>query len=366
VLGIELRVDWSVTVVFALLTWGLATTSFPALAEGYKPAEYWAAAGVTTLVFMVSLLAHETSHSLVARRRGIRVRDITLWLFGGVATLEGEARTPRADFAIAIAGPAASIAIGIIAGGIGGALALAQASALAIAAVLWLGAINIVLALFNLVPAAPLDGGRVLRAWLWHRSGDHDDAAIKAARAGHTFGWILVGLGVIEFMAGGDIGGLWFILLGWFLTNASRAEEMQVIVIHELRDVRVGDIMTPAPITAPASMSVAEILEHFVLTHRCSAFPLVEGPEERIVGLLTLTHCRAVPAGQRANTAALAVATPIVDVPTATPDELLIPALQRAAGSGGRILVMSGETLVGIVTPTDVTRALQLAGVQAR
>jgi Zn-dependent protease len=226
ILGIEIRVDWSVAFVFALLTWGLATTSFPALAEGYKTSEYWAAASLTTVVFMGSLLAHETSHSLVARRRGIRVRDITLWLFGGVATLEGEARTPRADFAIAIAGPAASVAIGVVAGAIGAVLALVHASALVVAAVFWLGAINIVLALFNLVPAAPLDGGRVLRAWLWHRSGDHDAAAIKAARAGHTFGWILVGLGIIEFMAGGDIGGLWFILLGWFLTNASRAEEM--------------------------------------------------------------------------------------------------------------------------------------------
>jgi Zn-dependent protease len=360
ILGIELRVDWSVGIVVALLAWGLATISLPSFAEGYRDGEYWVAAVGITLLFFASLLAHEMSHSVVARRRGIAVRDITLWLFGGVSSLEGEARTPRADFAIAIAGPATSLAVAAGAGAVAAILALAGAPPLAIAAIGWLSGINVMLALFNLVPAAPLDGGRVLRAWLWHRSGDHDAAAVRAARAGHTFGWILVALGVVEFMAGGGVGGLWLVFLGWFLLGASRAEEMQVVVQHTLGPVRVREVMTPSPVTAPADLSVARVLDDYVLTHRCSAFPLVDA-DGAIVGLLTLAHCKQVPASRRATTPARDVATPMAAVPTAAPGELLVPVLQRAAATDGRILVFDGGALAGIVTPTDVTRALQFA-----
>lgn len=365
--GIDLRVDWSLAVVFALLAWALATVSLPALAGHYRSPEYWGAAIGATALFFVSLLAHELSHSVVARHLGISVRDITLWLFGGVSTLEGEARTPRGDFEIAIAGPLTSIAFGVVAGALGGALLAAHAPPLAVAALLWLAGINILLAVFNLVPAAPLDGGRVLRAWLWHRNGDHDRASLQAARAGHTFGWVLIGLGALEFMAGGDLGGLWLIFLGWFLLGASRNEEMQVVVQHALHDVRVRHVMTPHPITAPADMSIADILDHYVLAHPCSAFPLVD-VDGRLAGLLTLGHCKTVPASQRASTLARDVATALADVPTATPDEMLLPVLQRSTASeDGRILVLDqAGNCIGIVTPTDVTRALQALGVNAQ
>jgi Zn-dependent protease/CBS domain-containing protein len=363
VLGIEVRVDWSLAIVVVLLTWSLADVSFPSLSEGYRTGEYWIAAFATTLFFLASLLAHELSHSVVARRLGIQVYDITLWLFGGVSRLEGEARTPRGDFAIAFVGPATSMAIGIVACALALAVRAADGSSLAVTALFWLGSINLVLAVFNLIPAAPLDGGRVLRAWLWHRSGDHDRAAIKAARAGRVFGWVLVGIGVLEFIAGGDVGGLWLVFLGWFLLGAARAEEEQVVTQHALQGVRVGDVMTHAPVTAPADASVAAIVGDYVLGHPCSAFPLVDG-SGNVVGLLTLAQCKRVPAGERATTRASAVATPIADVPTASPDELLVPVLRRTAGSDGRVLVMRNGELVGIVTPTDVTRAVQRAAVR--
>ena len=365
VFGIELRIDWSVAVIFWLLVWGLATISFPALAGGYTGAEYWIVGFFTTVVFLASLLAHELSHSIVANRRDIKVRDITLWLFGGVSSLEGEARTPRSDFEIAIAGPATSIVLGFVFGAFAILLYAIGTAHLAIAAFGWLGVINLVLAFFNLMPAAPLDGGRVLRAWLWHRTGDHDAAALSAARAGHVFGWVLVGLGLLEFMAGATVGGIWFMLLGWFLLSASRSEEMHTVVVHALHDVRVRDVMTPSPVTAPADTSIAELLDHFVLVHHCSAFPLVDR-DGRVVALVTLRHCRSVPVAKRASTVARDVATPIADVPIAAPDELLVPVLQRAAESDGRILVMSEDHLAGIITPTDITRALHYHGVPTR
>jgi Zn-dependent protease/CBS domain-containing protein len=364
IFGIEVRADWSLLLIIVLLTWSLADVSFPSLVDRYRSAEYWVAAFGTTLLFLASLLAHELSHSVVARRLGIQVRDITLWLFGGVSRLEGEARTPRGDFQIAFAGPAMSIAIGIVFTVLAIAVRLADGSPLAIAALFWLGGINLLLAVFNLIPAAPLDGGRVLRAFLWRRSGDHDRAAVQAARAGRFFGWVLVFLGVLEFIGGGDVGGLWLVFLGWFLLGAARAEEEQVLTQHALQGVRVGDVMTHSPVTAPADISIADMLNDYVLSHHCSAFPLVDR-DGRVVGLLTLQQCKRVPPDQRATTPARAVATPIDQVPTASPDELLVPVLQRAADAGGRILAMRDGQLVGIVTPTDVTRAVQRASVRA-
>lgn len=360
VFGIELRVDWSVIIVVALLAWGLATISLPSIAGGYSNFEYWVAGILATVLFFASLLAHETSHSVVARRRGIRVHDITLWLFGGVSSLESEARTPRADFEIAIAGPLTSIAIGVVSLALGIGVYLAAGAGLVVGSLLWLGGINIVLAIFNLVPAAPLDGGRVLRAWLWHHYGDHDRASVQAAHAGRVFGWVLIGLGVLEFMAGGDLGGLWLVFLGWFLLSASRNEEMQVMVQHALHDLHVRDVMTASPATLPASMTVDRVLDDFILSHRWSSFPVVEA-DGRVDGLLTLAHIKSIPRADRATTSARIAATPIADVTTASPDDLLLPVLQRAALQDGRVLVMRDGHLVGIITPTDVMRAVQAA-----
>jgi Zn-dependent protease/CBS domain-containing protein len=357
IFGIDVRADWSVLIVFALLAWGLATVSLPSIASGYSNTAYWIVAIAITCLFLLSLLAHELSHSVVARRLGIRVRDITLWLFGGVSSLEDEARTPRGDFQIAFAGPATSIVIGVVAGAIGGFVALFNGPPLIVAGIEWLAGINILLAIFNLIPAAPLDGGRVLRAYLWYRSGDHDAASIKAARAGNVFGWLLIALGVLDFMAGGDIGGIWFVFLGWFLLAASRGEEMQVLTQHALHDVRVGDIMTRSPVTAPAAMSVADVLDRFMLVHHGSAFPVVDDGG-RVVGLVTLKQAKAVSPSQRPSTRIDAVATPIADVTVARPDEPIVATLRRATTNDGRVLVFEGGALVGIVTPSDVSRAV--------
>lgn len=366
IFGIPLRLDWSLGVIFWLLTWGLATEVFPELAAGSSDGTYWVAGAATAALFLASLLTHEMSHSLVARSYGIQVDNITLWIFGGIATLRGEATEPRADFRIAIAGPLASLAIAAVSFGVGAALALAGAPDLAVTMAVWLGSINGMLAVFNLAPAAPLDGGRILRAWLWKRRGDRTSAAVSATRAGRIFGQALIAFGLVEFAFGAGIGGLWLVFLGWFVMSAARGEEMSIRITHDLAGVRVGDVMTPDPVVASADLSVADLLDQFVLQHRCSAFPLVE-PDGSVSGLVTLTRLKSLAAAARSNTAVRDVAWPVEQVPTAAPADSLVELVVRLGEAGdGRALVFDSSRLVGIISPTDVTRALQLAELRRR
>ncbi len=357
--GIDVRVDASALAILALIAWVLAAGALPELAPGYSTAEYWIAGSVTAVLFLGGLLAHELSHSLVAIRRGIRVRDITLWLLGGIATIEDEPESPQDELAIALAGPAMSIAVGV-----GALLVAAVADALGgaplfVATLAWLGSINLVLAVFNLAPAAPLDGGRVLRAWLWRRHGNRVQAARTAARAGETFAHVLIALGILELFLGAGVSGVWAILLGWFLLGAARAEKAQLEMEARLAGLRVEDVMTPDPATAPASITVDELLDSYVLRYRCTSFPLVAG-DGSIVGLATLARCRAVAPRLRAGIPVSEVAWRLDEVTVAPPDELLIEVLRRMSGGDGRILVFDDGGLVGIVSPSDVARAAQV------
>jgi Zn-dependent protease/CBS domain-containing protein len=359
--GIVIRIDWSILVIFWLLMWSLAVSGLPELASGYSAAEYWFAAVVTTMAFFASLLAHELSHCVVARRQGLQVRDVTLWLLGGVSTIEQESQTPAGDLRIAIAGPVMSLAIGVIALVVAATFLATDLPALLVAGVAWLGSVNLLLALFNLVPAAPLDGGRVLRAVRWRQTGDRMRGALDAVRAGRIFAVVLMTLGFTELLFGADISGIWFLLLGWFLLGASRAEEMQIQLTRSLASTRVGDLMTPNPITVRGDMMADDALDRYMLTHHCSTFPVVD-VAGRMTGLLTLGRLRSIPSARRSTTPVSAIAWPAEDLTIAAPDDLVLDVLRRAAvGGGGRILVCDEGALVGIVSPSDITRALELA-----
>jgi Zn-dependent protease len=190
---------------------------------------YWAAAAAAALVFAGSLLAHELAHSLVAQRNGVRVRSITLWMLGGVAELAGEPPNAVADLRIALAGPAASLAQAAVFGGVALAISYSGGSAVAVAAAVWLAVMNGALAVFNMLPGAPLDGGRVLRAVLWRIYQDRMRAAVAAARAGRYLGFAIIAVGLAELLVWGSLGGLWLMLIGWFLTSAARAEETATV-----------------------------------------------------------------------------------------------------------------------------------------
>jgi Zn-dependent protease len=274
VAGIPVGVNWSVLVIVALFAWSLATVTLPELAPGYGGAAYWLVSVVLAVVFFGCLLAHELAHSVVARNHGVGVDSITLWLLGGVSKLQGEAADPSSELRLAGAGPATSALLGVGFGGLAGLLAAVGAPTLAVAAFGWLAVINFVLAVFNLVPAAPLDGGRLLHALVWRRTGDHAEATAAATRAGRWFGGGLVALGVLLTL-GGVITGLWFVLLGWFLISAARAEAAHELLHGAFAQLHVRDVMTASPITVPADVTVEELVDDWFLRYRCSAFPVV-------------------------------------------------------------------------------------------
>lgn len=365
VAGVRIGVNWSVLVIFGLIFLGLTTGVLPSSYPDASTVGYVVVGLVTALAFFASLLAHELSHALVARRNGVDVKGIVLWLFGGVAQLEGEPQTPGADLRIAGVGPLVSVVLGVFFGGVGLLLAGLGLGGLTIAALAYLAMINIVLAVFNLVPAAPLDGGRILRAFLWQRRGDRTSAAVTAARAGRVFGFLLIGLGVLQIVATGDLGGLWLALIGFFLVSAAAAEEQQAVVGDALSGVRVGDVMTADPDSVDGGLGLEAFVHTRVLVDRHSAYPLVDD-DGRLTGLVSLQRLRAVPPERRAVQSVRDIACPPHEVPTASAEEPLTDLLPRMSGcTDGRAVVLDADgRVVGIVSPSDVARTLQLSRLQ--
>lgn len=362
--GVQVGVNWTVLIIFALIAISLSAGRFPDAYPGYQTWAYIVAGIVTALVFFVGLLAHELSHAVVAMRHGIAVEGITLWMLGGVAKLRGEPRTPSADLRIAGVGPLVSLLIGVAFGGLAALMAAAGSTGLVFGTIVWLALINVSLAVFNVLPAAPLDGGRLLRAALWRWRGDRTWAAVSAARAGRVFGAVLIGFGLWQLFAGAGIGGLWLILIGWFVLGAAGMEEAQARLGGALQGVRVADVMSPDPATLRGDTTVAEFVDHHLWNARHTAFPVVE--DGRPVGLVTLDHIRRVLPEQRSSSTLREVMG--TDAPVlASPQEALTDLLPRLSPeTGNRALVVSDGRLVGIVSPTDISRAVQLAALHER
>lgn len=365
--GIAVGVNWSVFVIFGLVVWALAGGRLPL--EHPEVSQVWrvAAALGAGIVFFLSLLAHELSHAFVARRNGVEVEGITLWMFGGVARLEGEANDAGAEFRIAAVGPAVSIVLGAVflaLTSLAAASELSGDAAVVESMLRWLGVINIVLAVFNLMPGAPLDGGRILRAVLWRWRGDRQRAAVLAARAGRIFGFLLVALGFLEFISTSGIGGLWLVFIGFFLVVAATAEEQHAKLNTVLADVHVADVMASDPVTVPADTPVPEFIDNYVMRHHFSGYPVMDGG--RVRGLVTLNRIKSVPAARRAELTVGDIACSMDDLPVARSHEPLPDLLPRLSGcADGRAIVLDDDHLVGIVSPTDIARRIEVSEVNA-
>ena len=364
--GIKVGINASVFLIVAILVFGLATGQLPAAYPGRSIVAYVIAAIVAALLFLASLLAHELAHSLVARRNGIEVESIVLWLLGGVAQLRGEAKTPGADFRIAIVGPLTSLVLAIVFGlGAAGVASLGGAG-LPLGVLMYLAATNALLAVFNLIPAAPLDGGRVLRAALWQFRGDRHAAAVNAARAGRILGFVMIALGVLQVVTGRGLGGVWLALIGWFVVSAATAEEQQARLGGRLAGVKVGQVMAVRPTVLDGNLTVADFIAQVALTHQYSTYPLVD-PNGRLTGLVTLNRVRAVPPELRATTRLQEIACPPSEVPIAHPEESLVELLERMNGcaDGRAVVVDDVGHVVGVVSASDVARSLQLADLRS-
>ncbi|MET7904189.1 site-2 protease family protein [Streptomyces sp. NPDC005355] len=358
-LGVPLRMHWSVPVLVVLLAYGLGRQTLPAWTPGRTAAVYAVASAVGAVLLMASLLLHEAAHAVTARRKGVSVEDVTLWALGGMTRM-GRPRTAGVAFWVAISGPLTSLVIGGAAVGAGiGVNALAGWGVPA-AVLVWLGWANLLLGVFNLLPAAPLDGGRVVQALLWWRTGDRERAERAAGRSGQIFGIAMIAFGWISFLRGNG-GGLWLSLIGLFMVIVANAERQRAGINTALRGVRVGDAMSAPVATGADWLTVGRFIDEVAAHSRHSAMPLLDF-EGRPSGVVQLRTLAAVPAQEREAHRVRDVATPLSRCTIAEADDLLSEVLEQArpGGRGMPVLVMDHGHLDGIVTMHDVTRLFQL------
>ena len=312
---------------------------------------------MAVVLFYVSLLSHEMGHALVARRLGVGVEGITLWIFGGVARLGGDAATAGAEARIAIAGPLVSLALAAAFGLITFGLDAAGGPALVEAGTFWLALSNGMLLLFNLVPAYPLDGGRILRAWLWGRNGNRYRATSTAASVSTVCAFLMIAGGLLLFFLQTDLGAVWLVFIGLFLLSAARNEEAHVLMHGALAGLRVGDVMSRDPLIAPGWITVDEFIRTYLPIQRAAAYPL-KNFDGDLDGLVTYTRLAEVPPEQRRATRVRDIGVGIDQVPQARPTEVVATVLNRFQSGDDHVLVLEGGRLVGLMSPADVTRAL--------
>jgi Zn-dependent protease/CBS domain-containing protein len=358
IFGIEIRIDPSWFIIFFLLLWTLSFGIFPADVRGLSMATYVGMGVVATLLFFGSLLAHELMHSLVARSRGVRVSGITLFIFGGVSRLRQEATNARDEFLIAAVGPLSSYVIGALFGAI---LWIGTRSHWPVAVTgvaRYLSYINVILATFNLLPGFPLDGGRLLRSAVWKATGDFERATRVASSAGRFFGYALMALGILQgVLTANLVGGLWLVLIGWFLRNAATASYQQLRLRKVLEDVRVQDAMERDFDVVPPDLTLQQLADYF-LRRRHDAYPVAENGHP--LGLVDVSQLRRIPQREWSHHTVNEVMVPADPPSTVQPEDRLSSVLDKMQETGSRqLLVVKDQHIEGIVSSNDIGSWLQ-------
>ena len=360
--GIRFGVNWSWAIVFALIVWTLATGIFPSTNPGHDQGTYIAMAIVAALLFFTSLLMHEFGHALEAKREGVEIEGITLWLFGGVAKFRGMFPSAGAEFRIAIAGPLVSLALGAIF------VLLAWKASLpevADGVAAWLGYINLTLLVFNLLPALPLDGGRVLRSALWGASGNLGWATHVAALIGQGFGYLFVVGGVGFAIWQSAYSALWIAFIGWFLLQAAAAEDRTLLARQAHRGLQVRDLVVRDPVTTTPDVTLAEFMDDIAWTTRHATYPVTDNGH--VVGLLPLRCVAEVPRSEWEARTVRDCMLPREKVPVVhEDDDLFDAAAEFSEGDLSRALVLDGDRFVGLISWSDVRRALELRRARRR
>ena len=352
--GIRIGVNWSWLIVFALIVWTLESTVFPDSNPGLSTAAYVAMALAAAVLFFSSLLLHELGHALQARRDGVEIEGITLWLFGGVARFKGMFPSAGAELRIAIAGPLVSL---VLAGVFVGVAVIGGLGSAVDGVAAWLGYINLILLAFNMLPALPLDGGRIFRSLLWMRSGNFTRATRIAADVGRGFGYLLIGLGIVLFILQGAWSGAWLAFVGWFLLNAAAAEGRYGLLRDAFGDLRVRDLMIREPQSVAADWSLADFMDGVAHLHHFTVYPVVD--DSRVVGLLAFAAVARVPRNEWETTRVANCMLPIDEATTVREDEPLLDAVgDLQQGQLDRALVLAGDQVVGLLSLTDVGRLI--------
>lgn len=359
VFGIEIKVNLSWAFIALLIAWSLASGYFPAMHEGLGRATYWAMGLLGVAGIFASILLHELAHSLVAIRAGIPMRGITLHLFGGAAEMEAEPGSPRVEAVMALAGPLASVAIAALLWLVLAVTGLPTDEPAGIL-IRYLAMLNVVLAVFNMLPAFPLDGGRVLRAAVWAYTGDLALATRRASAIGAVLGMVVAGFGLLQILGGSFAGGLWTVLIGFFIRSAALTASLDVETRTMLSGRRVADFMTRNPITVGPQTAVADFLEEVVFRSRHDAYPVVDGSGAPR-GLVAVGDLHRIPREDWPTASILTVMTPTTPGSTVGPASDAVEALETMRRTGqSRLLVVEDGRLVGVLTLKDLLDTLDL------
>lgn len=357
--GFKVKIDLSWLILGLLITWTLAQGLFPQYHEGLQTATYWLMGIAGALGLLVSIVFHELWHSLIARRFGLPMRGITLFIFGGVAEMTEEPPSPKAEFFMAVAGPISSVVLGL---GLFGIFFLGMNLGWpeSVTGVInYLGFLNLILAGFNLLPAFPLDGGRVLRSVLWGWKDNIRWATQIASKIGGAFGIALIVVGVFELFLGNLIGGVWIAVIGLFIRGASQSAYQQMLIRRSLEGEKVRRFMKSDPVTVSASISVEDLVEDYIYKHHYKMYPVVEN--DHLVGCVTLSQVKTIPREERRDHRVRELAEGCSEKNTIGPDEDAMKALtaMRKANSS-RLMVVEGDKLVGVITLKDMMGLLSL------
>ena len=358
IFGLEIRVDLSWFLIFFLVLWSLTASLFPANYPELSETTYLLMGVVGTLLFFASLVAHELAHSLVAKAKGIPVEGITLFVFGGIARTRMDAETPGDEFQIAGVGPLLSL---ILAGLFALIWWLGRNAGWTVAVTgvaRYLSSINLVLAIFNLLPGFPLDGGRLFRSVIWKATGDLEKATRIASWGGQFFAYLIIALGFVLLFAGNLLGGLWFVLIGWFLANAAEMSYQQLLIRTGLEGVRAKEVMMRSPETVTSDLSLQILVDDYFLHRRYQAFPVTQNGE--LVGIISLNQVKETPREQWQKQTVAETMTPISDTVAVRPETSMTQVLQKMEDSGlRRVLVTRDDQLQGIITGGDISNWLR-------
>jgi len=358
VFGIAIGLDYSWFIVFALVTWSLAAQYFPQYYPGWPWGTYWLVGLIASLLFFASVLAHELSHSLVARSTGISVHSITLFIFGGVAQITAEPKRPRDELLITLAGPATSLVIAALFGALWFLTKDTNQEVSALAS--WLGGINAILAVFNLIPGFPLDGGRVLRSIVWRITGNLKRATWIASTIGRVVAFLFIFAGILLAFRGYWLNGLWIAFIGWFLENAAVGSYRQVALREMLQGITASEVMMRDCPKVPPSLTLEQLVHEYILYAGRRCFPVVLA--EQVQGIITLHHVKEIPKERWATTTVGQVMTPFAQIKKVKPNEELSRVLEIMTSEDvNQLPVVEEGKLVGMVARDNV-----LAFIKAR
>lgn len=355
--GIDIFIHVSWIIIFVLLTWSLATGWFAVLYPGWSTITYWVVSLIAALLLFVAVLVHELAHSLVARARGLQVKNITLFIFGGVSNIEQEPQTPGVEFQMAFVGPLTSLVIGGFAYLLQ--LALGENTSPLAAILRYLAVTNILLGIFNLIPGFPLDGGRVLRSIIWKLTGSLRTATRVTTLVGEMIAYLFILLGIWLFFGGNLLDGIWLGFIGWFLLNAAQSANAQSMLQSMLKGVTVGEVMNPSPITVPANISLQKLVDDYFLPRGLRSAMVTQF--DQLAGLITLSDIRSVPREQWSQVSVGQVMIPVNKLYVVSPQQSLNDVLPLMAEHDvNQLPVVQDGRLVGVLSRDAIMRYLEV------